>query len=636
MVDLRKNVIVGTAGHIDHGKTSLVEALTGVNTDRWEEEKRRGITIDLGFAHLDLADDLRIGFIDVPGHERFVRNMLAGAGGVDITLMVIAADESVMPQTREHFDICRLLGIETGLIVLTKIDRVEPDIVELVRLEVEELTAGSFLEGAPITGVSAKTGQGLDGLTELLTRTAHSARAKDVERRFRLPIDRVFSSKGFGTIVTGTAVSGAVSIEDEVEVFPSGEWARVRGLEGHGEKLQCAVAGSRTAVNLTGVEAAALRRGITLAEPGVLQATDRINVQVDLLASAPKLKHAAPVHFHLGTAEVEARVYWRGRDVKTGARPKSRGPSTCSFAQIRLAEPILALPGDRFVIRRFSPVITIGGGVVLDNLAPQREPEDKLLKRLEAMASGDPACMLTALAAERPAGIAPEEVVRRTGWTEAELSAAQTSALDVSSLGGWLFHAACLAQAEQSVLEALADFHKRNSLAPGQPRGELPAALPGAPERVVAALLESLAAAGKIALEGELARLATHRVTLQREEEEARETMIAAFREAGLRTPRINEFLPTLEIDQARAKRLLANLLRQGELVRVTNDLIFHREALAELDRKLIKRKATAPTITVGELKDLAEVSRKYAIPLLEHLDRTKRTRRRGDVRDIL
>lgn len=624
---MRKNVIVGTAGHIDHGKTSLVQALTGVNTDRWEEERRRGITIDLGFAHLDLDDDLRLGFIDVPGHERFVRNMLAGAGGVDVAMLVVAADESVMPQTREHFDICRLLGIRTGLVALTKTDRVDEEIVELVRLEVAELAAGSFLEQAPIVPVSAKTGAGLDALRETLADVARRARAKDAGRRFRLPVDRVFVSKGFGAVVTGTLVAGAVSVDDEVEVFPSGKSARVRGLQGHGDSLTTATAGSRTAVNLSGIDAAALARGMVLAEPGVFRAADRINVQLDLLQSAPKLKHASPVHFHLGAAEVEAKVYWRGRDPQTGARPKSRPPGSRTFAQIRLAEPVLALPGDRFVIRRFSPVVTIGGGVVLDNQAPQREPEDRLIHRLEALASEDPRRTIEALAAERAEGVGTDEVARRTGWTPAEIESAASDAA-VEALPGQpprYAHRERLAEAEAELLDSLRDFHKRNPMTPGRPRGEMPSAV-----------LERLAAQGKVVLEGELARLAEHRVTLQKDEQEAREKLLAAFRAAGLAVPRLNEFMPTLPVDPARARRILANLLREGELVRVTDELVFHTQPLAELDRKLVERKAAEPTISVPQFKDLAGVSRKYAIPLLEYFDRIKRTRRRGDAREIL
>ena len=354
-----KNIIVGTAGHIDHGKTALVKALTGIDADRLEEEKRRGITIDLGFAHLQLTPSLRLGFVDVPGHERFVKNMLAGVGGIDLVLFVIAADESIKPQTREHFDICRLLGIPRGVIALTKSDLVDRDILDLVRLEVEDLAAGSFLEGAPIVPVSSVTGDGLDELRRELARVAAEAPEKDTAGHFRLPIDRVFSIKGFGTVVTGTLVSGSLAREQEVEVYPKGRRLRVRGVEVHGSAAERAVAGQRTAVNLTDVEPAELARGDVLSEPERFHAVNQLDCRLDLLPSAKPLKHRAPVHFHSGTAEIEAEVrLLGGRSVLA--------PGTTAYARLVLREPALLLPGDRFIIRMFSPVVTIGGGVVLD------------------------------------------------------------------------------------------------------------------------------------------------------------------------------------------------------------------------------------------------------------------------------
>src|SRR4051795_6717825 len=303
-----KNIIVGTAGHIDHGKTALVKALTGIDADRLEEEKRRGITIDLGFAHVQLTPAFRLGFADVPGHQRFVRNMLAGVGGIDLVLFVIAADESIKPQTREHFDICRLLGILRGVVALTKSDLVDEDILGLVRLEVEELVAGSFLEGAPIVPVSSTTGAGLEELRAALVRVAGATTEKDPRGHFRLPIDRAFTIKGFGTVVAGTLVSGAIEKEQEVELHPAGRRLRVRGVQVHGSSAGRAVAGQRTAVNLADIEPADLARGDVLSEPGRFRAVKQIDARLDLLPSAKPLKHRAPVHFHAGTAEIEAEV----------------------------------------------------------------------------------------------------------------------------------------------------------------------------------------------------------------------------------------------------------------------------------------------------------------------------------------
>jgi selenocysteine-specific elongation factor len=354
-----KNIIVGTAGHIDHGKTALVKALTGIDGDRLEEEKRRGITIDIGFAHLQLTPGLRLGFVDVPGHERFVKNMLAGVGGIDLVLMVIAADESIKPQTREHFDICRLLGIRQGIVVLTKADLVELDILDLVRLETEEFVAGSFLEGAPVAAVSSVTGGGLDELRAALQRAASAVPEKSAAGHFRLPLDRAFTVKGFGTVVTGTLISGAVRKEQEVELAPGGRRLRVRGVQVYGATAEQAVAGQRTALNLADIEPAELARGMVLTAPGRFHATTQVDCQLELLASAKPLKHRAPVHFHAGTAEIEAeaRLLGGGTVLKPGER---------AYVRMVLREPALLLPGDRFIIRRFSPVVTIGGGVVLE------------------------------------------------------------------------------------------------------------------------------------------------------------------------------------------------------------------------------------------------------------------------------
>ena len=319
-----KNIIAGTAGHIDHGKTELVRALTGIDTDRLAEEKRRGISIDLGFAHLELPG-LRIGFIDVPGHERFVRNMLAGSGGIDLVLLVIGADESIKPQTREHFDICRLLGIERGLVVLTKADLVDPDILGLVKLEAEEFVRGSFLQGAPVVPVSSITRQGIDELKVHLAKIGLQVRGHDSTGQFRLPLDRSFTLRGFGTVVTGTLTSGSIALEDEVEVHPGARRLRVRGLQVHGGPVERAYAGQRTAVNLPGIEATELGRGLSLTAPGLFQPAVSLDASVELLSGVAPLKHGAPVHFHSGTAEVEAEV-----------RPLGEG-----FVRILLRHPVL-------------------------------------------------------------------------------------------------------------------------------------------------------------------------------------------------------------------------------------------------------------------------------------------------------
>src|SRR5215470_3558436 len=373
-----KHIIVGTAGHIDHGKSSLVQALTGTNPDRLEEEKRRGITIDLGFAFLELPG-VRIGFVDVPGHEKFVSNMLAGAAGIDLVLLVIAADESIKPQTREHFEICRLLGVKQGIIVLTKSDLVDEDTLSLAKLDVQEYVRGSFLESASIIPVSSKSGAGLAELKEQLAQSAAAVLGKDSAGMFRLPIDRSFSIKGFGTVVTGTLVSGGVAAGEEVELLPSVQRLRVRGLQSGGKSADRALAGQRTAINLAGIEHAAIKRGMVLAKPERFRPTRRVDIRLELISSAPVLKQRTRVHFHCGTFETVA-------EIRLHETEQLRGGES-GLAHLRLQEPTLVLPGDRFIIRQFSPVITIGGGLVLDNLARRPAAKDTgrvgFLKTLE-------------------------------------------------------------------------------------------------------------------------------------------------------------------------------------------------------------------------------------------------------------
>ncbi len=411
-----KSVIVGTAGHIDHGKTALVKALTGTDADRLEEEKRRGITIDIGFAHLELpapnGEMLRLGFVDVPGHERFVRNMLAGIGGIDLVVLVIAADEGIMPQTREHFDICRLLGVRRGLTVLNKSDAVDAETLEVVRMEVAEFLRGSFLDTAraPLVAASSLTGAGIDDVKAALARVAAEATAKDSAALVRLPIDRVFTMKGFGTVVTGTLVAGTIRKEEELEVFPSGHRVRVRGVQVHGSSAAEAIAGQRTALNLAGVSTEDLTRGMTLAWAETFRSTSRIDARLALLKSAKALRDGARVHFHAFTMETIAEVRLYGI--------KLLKPGDEAFAQLKLAEPALLLPGDRFIIRQFSPVITIGGGTVLDASPPARKRRaEETVAFLKTMLESSPERALVARVERRgSAGLRSEPCAERNEY----------------------------------------------------------------------------------------------------------------------------------------------------------------------------------------------------------------------------
>ncbi|MCS7313882.1 MAG: selenocysteine-specific translation elongation factor, partial [Bryobacterales bacterium] len=622
-----KHVIAGTAGHIDHGKTALVRALTGIDTDRLEEEKRRGISIDLGFAHLDLGPELRIGFVDVPGHERFVKNMLAGAWGIDLVVLVVAADESIKPQTREHFDICRLLGIQRGLVALTKADLVEADLIELVKLEIEEFVRGSFLEGAPVIPVSAATGQGLEELKTALRAVAAATPEKDASRHFRLPVDRSFTLRGFGTVVTGTLVSGAVRCDEEVEAHPLGRRLRVRGIQVHGEPVERARAGQRTALNVAGAEPAELPRGTVLTAPGLFRPVTRFDCRLELLASAKPLKDRAPVHFHAGTAEIEAEV----RLLEPASRLE---PGSSTWARLVLREPALVLPGDRFIIRMFSPVVTIGGGTVVD-IAPRRYRHGEHPgTRLAVLASGSIPEKLSLLVGETRYGSGLGELVARTGLLPQEIEQAAPAAKLVllQQAGSWLVSRHVLELASERLCEALAAYHRANPLRAGMPREEARnLVLPGAP-----AFLwdEVLGRTAGVVAEGDTLRLATHSLTLSEEEHRALETIEASFRVAGWTPPTAAEALARAGLDAARARRLLELLLRKGTLVRLSDEMLFHAAALAELRALVSAHKGER--FDVARFKQWTGLSRKYAIPLLEYLDRERVTRRDGDQRIVL
>ena len=636
MSALPKSVIVGTAGHIDHGKSALVEALTGTHPDRLAEERRRGITIELGFAFLE-ENGVKFGLVDVPGHERFVSNMLAGAAGIDLVLLVIAADESIKPQTREHFDICRLLGVKRGVVALTKSDLVDSDMLGLVRLEVEEYLRGSFLERAPIVPVSAKTGAGLGELKKSLHDVATEISGKDAARYFRLPIDRAFAMKGFGTVVTGTLISGSIRAEDEVELFPGGKRLRVRGVQSGGKSVERAIAGQRTAVNLAGIDHGDVKRGMTLAAPGRFRTTRRIDVRLTLLPSARKLKHRARVHFHAGTAETVAEVFVYGGS--------GLAPGQSALAHLRLQDEVLLQPGDRFIVRQFSPVVTIGGGEVLDCLARRPTVRDSGRPAfLEIMERGKRDEVLVAMTERAVLGLEFNEIVARTAWFEREVrEVAQIPNVAeklkmVSPEPLILLGRKAFDEVRRKIAERVERFHKENPLSPGIAREDLRASVG---RRVRAetfrAALEELASEKKLDVQGELVKRAGSQIALQPEEAQAKGEIEKAFADAELAVPSAREVLAKLSVEPKRAEKLLQILLREKNLVRVSPELIFHRDALAHLRERLATyKKAKGERISVSIFKDLTGISRKYAIPLLEYLDRERVTRRAGDERVIL
>jgi selenocysteine-specific elongation factor len=632
-----KSIIIGTAGHIDHGKTSLVKALTGIDADRLEEEKRRGITIDLGFAHLELnapsGEKLRLGFIDVPGHERFVRNMLAGVGGIDLVLLVIAADESIKPQTREHFEICRLLSVPRGITVITKADLVDEDTLNVVKLEVEDFVRGSFLDTSrsPMVAVSAITGAGLDDLKREICQLAAQVPDRDSEAIFRLPIDRVFVMKGFGTVVTGTLIAGKVKKEEEVEVFPRRQRARVRGLQVHGAATSQATAGQRTALNLAGVPMEDLSRGMTLTPPGLLEPTQRIDVQLALLKDSKPLKNRARVHLHAFASETIAEVaLYQGNEIK---------PGSTAFAQLRTEDPLLLLPGDRAILRQFSPVVTIGGALVLDAFPIIRQKKEARAAFLESLATESRDGVLLARIMRREKdGLSLPGMVCETGWKPSLLQPLLRALVQQNKIiqaSDFYISSEAFAKARQQTVAALEVFHKANPLVAGISKEELRAKL-ALQQTIMEAVLTQLVLEKKVEVSGEQVRLAGRGVELKDEEARAKEQIEKAFSSAGLKVPLMKEVLAALPVDKARAQKLVTLLLRDRVLVKLADDLVFHQSALQELRRILAGYKSTSPKIDVGKFKDLTGVSRKYAIPLLEYLDRERVTRRVGDERMIL
>jgi selenocysteine-specific elongation factor len=633
-----KAVIVGTAGHIDHGKSALVRALTGTDPDRLEEEKRRGITIDIGFANLDLTsptgEPIRIGFVDVPGHERFVRNMLAGVGGIDLVLLIIAADEGIKPQTREHFDICRMLAIQRGITVLTKSDLVSADASEVVRMEVADFLKGSFLDPAqsPIVAVSSQTGAGLDQLRNELARVAAEIPAKDSAAIFRLPIDRVFSMRGFGTVVTGTLISGTVRKEQELEVHPTGKRLRVRGVQVHGEAADQAIAGQRTALNLAGVETAELARGMMLTPPGLFRPTKRVSVTLDLLRSAKPLRDRARVHLHTFTAETVAEVSLLGA--------KQLQPGESGLARLKLDDPALLLPGDRFIVRQFSPVITIGGGRVLDAAEePRRTKAADRVTFLRAISNASSEKSLEIRVARRGhEGLPISHVVGETGLPPATV---EQLATDLVKAGRLIrFHDVLLAPAVVTSLRertsAIVDqFHKANPLVAGIGREQLRETL-GLREEVFRGVLDSLVRDKKLQVSGEIVQAFGKGVVLRDEEAESKSQIEQAFARAGLKVPLLKDVLAALPVDKVRAQKIVTLLLRDRVLVKLGDELVFHRDALAGLKQQVASQKSKTPKLNVGNFKDLFGITRKHAIPLLEYLDRERVTRRVGDEREIL
>ncbi len=629
-------VIMGTAGHIDHGKTTLVKALTGIDCDRLSEEKKRGITIELGFAHLDLGNDLRLGIVDVPGHEKFVKNMVAGATGVDFVTLVIAADEGIMPQTREHLEICQLLGVTTGLVALTKTDMVDAEWLEMVEEEVASYLEPTFLGGAPIIPVSAHTGDGLDDLKDAIRTLLGEFKPKRRSDLFRLPVDRVFTMKGHGTVVTGTMISGSISVGDDVILFPKGNETKVRGLQSHGETVETAQAGRRTAMNLHGLEVDDIKRGDVLARPGSLYPSDVWDIELTVLESSHiPLKHRREIHFHHGAREVLARIYLLDRDELM--------PGDTAVCQVRFTEPLAGVYGDRIVLRSFSPLRAFAGGTIIGPVGHQVKRFSDKVESLKTLTSDEPADVAAAqLELAGPAGLTFSELLIMTNLeskalekTLGVLSGQQKAILfdkETRRYGGGE-----LAQSlSESLLLFLDEFHKKDSMKPGVQRGELASSWgKELPAKFFHFIVERLLKKGDVVAEQEVLHLKGHKVSLASDQEKVREAIVAAYTKGGFTPPNLKDVLEPLGMDFKQASPVFRLLQDQGVLVRVKDDMYYHASALADIKAKILGFFESNKEMSAPDLKDLTGLSRKYLIPVLEFFDKEKLTVRVGDVRHL-
>ncbi len=642
-----KTIIIGTAGHIDHGKTALVKALTGIDTDRLKEEKERGITIELGFAHLSLPSGQQVGVVDVPGHERFVKNMVAGAMGMDLVVLVVAADEGIMPQTTEHLEICQLLGVKKGLVVLTKKDLVEQEWLEMVTEDISDFVSGTFLEDAPVLAVSSTTGEGLDEFLRVLDETISEVVPRAPVGPYRLPVDRVFSVKGFGTVVTGTSISGQIRLGDEVSIYPKGMTARIRGIQIHGKDAREAHPGMRTALNLQGVDKEDVSRGDVAATPGSLHASCLVDLNFLYLASSGRpLRHRSPVRFHVGTAEVIGRVLLQGDELVPGSE---------SYIQIMLKEPVAVLSGDHYVIRSYSPVRTIGGGRILHPVPRRRKrTRPALWAELDILARGGPADII-GYHLERAGvrGLLRSEIAMRSSIYGKRLARELDSLLSSRKVvcfegeGQRLIHGKVYGILKERALSILETFHHDNPLVRGLSKEELRSRLFSAAgvtgpvfqstnQRLFQMLLTDLVKSGKVAHEKDLVRLSTHHVTLGDEEEEIRRELELIFKRAGFQPPFREDAIGRMAGRKEAAGTIFDLMVREGVLVRLKEDLYFHHSILDRVKDMVICFIKDHGELGINEFRDLAGgLSRKYMIPLLEYLDNRRVTIRIGDKRKL-
>lgn len=636
-----REIVLGTAGHVDHGKTSLVKALTNIDTDRLKEEKKRGITIELGFAHLDLPCGHRLGIVDVPGHEKFVKNMVAGVTGMDILAFVIAADEGIMPQTKEHFEICSLLGVGKGMIILTKIDMVEDDWLEMVEEEVREFCQNSFLEDAPIIRVSSTTGEGIDDVIGMLDEMVSAHTFSEVFGPFRLPVDRIFGMKGFGSVITGTSISGRISLGEELQLYPTLRSAKVRGIQVHSENVEIVEAGHRTAINLQGVETHEVERGMVAASPGSLQPNYMLDCSLNYLSSVAKpLKHRARVRIHLGTDEVMGRISLLDRD--------ELQPGESAGVQMLLEEPVAVWPEDRFVIRSYSPVITIGGGTVIGNLSRRkrkrltekdRETNRRIFNILEHGTIEEK--ILHILKENGTDGLVFDELAVRLGVFGKHLKKLLNEPLSakklvvVDSTSQRYLERGVAESVIDGITSALQKYHTSFPLQNGLPKEELRRSVgKNLDQKVFAYALGELLKTDAVVLEGSEIRLATHQVALQADEEKLRNDLLAWYKTKGLATATLKETSEEFrDYPSTLLKDVISLLLREEKLVKVSETLLYHCEIITTLTQEVVDFMKREEEIDAPRFKEMTGLTRKFSIPILEYFDRIKLTYRVGDKR---
>ncbi len=626
-----KKIVIGTAGHIDHGKTALIKALTGIDCDRLKTEKERGITTELGFAHFRLADDLTVGIVDVPGHEKFVRHMVAGAWGMDMVLLVVAADEGVMPQTREHVDICELLGLRKGIVAITKTDLADEEMQELVMEDIVDFLKGRTLEGAPIVSVSAATGENIDMLRETIRDVATSVEERSREGIFRLPVDRVFTLKGLGTIVTGTCISGAITVGEEVEIYPLMKRARVRSIQVYHEDVREAIAGQRTALNLQGLEREHIARGAVVARPGTLMEVKRVDATLQYLRlPLNPIKTDTTLRFHVATTQQEARCILLTKDVIE--------PGEELLVQFVFPSPIVALPGDRYVLRAPYTIQTVGGGTILD-IEPTRHKRKSpsLPEILQVLRAPD----LNAKAEYHIlkggfGGLRRQRLSLLLG-VHHELSENILTALAHSGtavlVGKQAVHSSRFGLYKESILQFLGEFHKKNPQKAGMSKEELRTRLPDVEPQVFQAALDELVHLQKVEVEKDKVRLEGTRSMNDEKSEATAARLLDCLLKAGYSPEGLKEMAALLSEPEALLRDLVERLVFEGKVVKVKADLYYHPSVLEDLKQKVLNHLRKHKEMTPSDFKGTLNLSRKYMIPLLEYLDGIKLTIRVGDKR---